>query len=78
MLRGLLSAAAAAGRPLHDNETAPELVKVAELLERHELDCKCEVCMAYVSAETPAAGMLAAMVALDKEKNDNGNLQGRS
>ena len=62
MLRGLVSAAAANGTKIE----LAELDDVAHQLNSHQLDCTCAVCMAYVSAETHAAGLLAAMMVREK------------
>lgn len=65
MVRGLVSAAAVKG--MASTVDYEELDRVAAMLDGHQLDCTCAVCMAYVSAETPAAGLLAAMMANAKE-----------
>lgn len=65
MLRGLVSAAAVKG--MASTVDYEELNRVAAMLDGHQLDCTCAVCMAYVSAETPAAGLLAAMMVNAKE-----------
>jgi hypothetical protein len=48
-------------------KTIPQ--KVDEILEGHALDCRCDVCRAYVMAPTPAAGLLAAAEVLRKREN---------
>jgi hypothetical protein len=67
MLRGLTSAAAANRVDVGDYD---ELDATRAVLDSHPLDCQCAVCMAYVSARTPALGLMAAMEARDKEKHD--------
>jgi hypothetical protein len=64
MVRGLVSAAAVAGRVVDYGD----LEEVQQLLDTHALDCTCRVCVAYVKAATEAEGLIAAMEAMDKEK----------
>jgi hypothetical protein len=75
MLRGLTSAAAANGRDVGDYE---ELDATRQVLDSHPLDCRCAVCTAYVSAATPALGLMAAMEVREREKRDADSARGKS